>query len=60
MRISHPPHVDDVAVDSPNLKAVICHVGNPWIRDCMEVVYRNVYADISGLVLGDFSDRFEQ
>jgi predicted TIM-barrel fold metal-dependent hydrolase len=27
----------------------------------MEVVYKNanVYADISGLVLGDFSDRFE-
>jgi uncharacterized protein len=27
----------------------------------MEVIYKNanVYADISGLVLGDFSDRFE-
>jgi hypothetical protein len=28
----------------------------------MEVVYKNdnVYADISGLVLGDFTDRFEE
>lgn len=61
VRYAHPLHVDDVAVDFPNLKLVICHVGNPWIRDCMEVVYKNkdVHADISGLVLGDFTDRFE-
>jgi uncharacterized protein len=62
VRYSHPLHIDDVAVDNPELKIVICHVGNPWIRDCMEVVYKNpkVYADISGLVLGDFTDRFEK
>ncbi len=62
IRFSHPIHIDDVAVDNPDLKIVICHVGNPWIRDCMEVVYKNpnVYADISGLVLGDFTDRFEK
>lgn len=57
IRFSHPLPIDDVAVDYPNMKIVICHVGNPWIRDCMEVVYKNknVYADISGLVLGDFN-----
>lgn len=62
VRYSHPLHIDDVAVDNPDLKIVICHVGNPWIKDCMEVVYKNknVYADISGLVLGDFTDRFER
>ncbi|WDI43318.1 amidohydrolase family protein [Bremerella sp. P1] len=62
VRYSHPLHIDDVAVDYPDLKLVICHVGNPWIRDCMEVVYKNenAHADISGLVLGDFEDRFEQ
>lgn len=62
VRYSHPLNVDDVAVDNPELKIVICHIGNPWIRDCMEVVYKNknVYADISGLVLGDFEDRFER
>lgn len=61
IKFSHPLHVDDLAVDHPELKIVICHLGNPWLRDCMEVVYKNsnVYADISGLVLGDFSDRFE-
>ncbi len=62
IRFSHPLHIDDVAVDFPDLKIVICHVGNPWIRDCMEVVYKNknVFADFSGLVLGDFSDKFEK
>jgi uncharacterized protein len=62
LRYAHPLHIDDVAVDNPELKIVICHVGNPWIRDCMEVVYKNknVHADISGLVLGDFTDRFEK
>ena len=61
IKYSHPLQVDDLAVDHPELKIIICHLGNPWLRDCMEVVYKNanVYADISGLVLGDFSDRFE-
>ncbi|MBK8291241.1 MAG: amidohydrolase family protein [Flammeovirgaceae bacterium] len=62
IKYSHPIHIDDVAVDFPDLKIVICHVGNPWIKDCMEVVYKNknVFADFSGLVLGDFSDKFEK
>jgi len=62
IKFSHPINVDEVAVDFPRVKFLICHLGNPWFRDCMEVVYKNdnVYADISGLVLGDFSDRFEE
>lgn len=62
VRYSHPLHIDDVVVDNPGLKVVICHIGNPWIRDCMEVVYKNehAYADVSGLVLGDFEDQFER
>jgi predicted TIM-barrel fold metal-dependent hydrolase len=62
VKFSHPLQVDEVAVDHPDVNFVICHIGNPWIRDCMEVVYKNknVYADISGLVLGNFSDRFEE
>jgi predicted TIM-barrel fold metal-dependent hydrolase len=61
VKYSHPLHVDDVAVDFPRVKFLICHLGNPWFRDCMEVVYKNdnVYTDISGLVLGNFTDRFE-
>ena len=61
LKYSHPLHVDEVAVDHPGVNFVICHIGNPWIRDTMEVVYKNanVYTDLSGLVLGDFEDRFE-
>ena len=61
LKYSHPLHVDEVAVDHPDVNFVICHLGSPWFRDCMEVVYknRNVFTDISGLVLGDFTDRFE-
>lgn len=61
VKYAHPLHVDEVAVDFPRVKFVICHLGNPWFRDCMQVVYKNenVYTDISGLTLGDFSDRFE-
>jgi predicted TIM-barrel fold metal-dependent hydrolase len=62
VKYAHPLQIDEVAVDHPNVNFVICHIGNPWIRDCMEVVYKNknVYTDISGLVLGNFSDRFEE
>ncbi len=62
IKYSHPMHIDDLAVDYPKLKIVICHIGNPWIKDCMEVVYKNknVFADISGLVLGNFTDKFER
>lgn len=62
VRFSQPIHIDDVAVDNPDMKIVICHVGNPWIKDCMEVVYKNknVYTDFSGLVLGDFTEKFEK
>lgn len=61
VKYSHPLHLDEVAVDHPDVNFVLCHIGNPWIRDCMEVVYKNAnaYTDISGLVLGTFSDRFE-
>ena len=57
VRFSHPLNIDDVAVDNPELNIVMCHRGNPWIIDCQEILYknRNVYADISGLVIGDFT-----
>jgi predicted TIM-barrel fold metal-dependent hydrolase len=61
LKYAHPLHIDEVAVDHPDVHFVICHIGNPWIRDCMEVVYKNanVHTDISGLTLGAFRDRFE-
>jgi len=61
LKFSHPLNIDDIAVDNPELKIVMCHLGNPWITDCQELLYknRNVYADISGLVVGNFSPSAE-
>lgn len=57
IKYSHPLNVDEIAVDNPDLNIIICHLGNPWILDCQEVIYKNknVYADISGLVEGNFN-----
>jgi predicted TIM-barrel fold metal-dependent hydrolase len=55
LRFAHPLNVDDVAVDHPRVNFVLAHVGNPWMIDAAEVVYKNlnVWADISGLAVGD-------
>jgi predicted TIM-barrel fold metal-dependent hydrolase len=62
VRMAHPLLVDDVAVDYPGVKFVMCHLGNPWFQDAAEVLYKNenVYADISGLTLGEFTYEFER
>ena len=62
VRQAHPLLVDDVAVDFPEVRFVMCHLGNPWFQDTAEVLYKNdnVYADISGLTLGEFSYEFER
>jgi predicted TIM-barrel fold metal-dependent hydrolase len=55
LRYAQPLLVDDVAVDHPKVKFVLAHLGNPWLMDAAEVVYKNVnvWADLSGLVVGD-------
>lgn len=55
LRYAHPLLVDEVAVDHPQVKFVLAHLGNPWLTDAAEVVYKNinVWADLSGLVVGD-------
>lgn len=62
VRFAHPLSVDEAAVEFPDVTFVLCHLGNPWFVDAMEVVYKNknVFADISGLTLGAFEPRFER
>lgn len=62
VKYSHPIEVDEVAVDFRDVTFVICHLGNPWITDAMEVIYKNpnVVGDISGFTLGHFEERFER
>ncbi len=61
LKYAHPLGVDEVAVDHPDCRFVLCHCGNPWLTDAAQVIYKNlnVWADLSGLVVGDgavFSD----
>lgn len=62
VRMAHPLLLDDLAVDYPDVKFIMCHLGNPWFTDAAEVLYKNdnVYADISGLTLGEFESTFER
>ncbi len=55
LRLAHPLAIDDVAVDHPRVNFVLAHLGNPWLTDAAEVVYKNmnVWADLSGLAIGD-------
>jgi uncharacterized protein len=55
LKYAHPLGVDEVAVDHPDVRFVICHLGNPWVTDAAEVIYKNmnVWADLSGLLVGD-------
>ena len=54
LRFAHPLLVDDVAVDHPNTCFILAHLGNPWLTDAAEVVYKNlnVWADLSAFVVG--------
>jgi len=62
VRQAHPLLVDDVAVDYPDVRFIMCHLGSPWFADAAEVLYKNdnVFADMSGLTLGDFHYEFER
>ena len=55
LRFAVPLLVDDVAVDHRKVNFVLAHLGNPWLIDAAEVVYKNcnVWADLSGLIVGD-------
>lgn len=55
---AHPLLVDDVAVDFPDVRFVMCHLGNPWFMDAAQVLYKNdnVWADVSGLALKEPDD----
>ncbi|HEX2206320.1 MAG TPA: amidohydrolase family protein [Longimicrobium sp.] len=62
IRYTHPLLVDEIAVDFRGTTFVICHLGNPWMTDAMQVIYKNenVLGDICGLTLGEFQPRYER
>jgi uncharacterized protein len=52
LKYAHPLEVDEVAVRFRDVRFVLCHLGNPWVEELAEVVYKNanVYTDTSGLL----------
>jgi predicted TIM-barrel fold metal-dependent hydrolase len=58
LKFAHPLGVDEVAVDFPKVNFVLAHLGNPWMIDAAEVIYKNmnVWCDLSGLLVGEEAD----
>ena len=52
---AQPLSIDKLAVDRPDMRIVLCHMGAPWVYDACEVVgkNKNVYMDISGMLVGN-------
>jgi len=50
LKYSNPLHVDDVAVDFPDLKIILAHPAFPWQDEQISICLhkRNVYIDLSG------------
>jgi hypothetical protein len=51
LEYARPSHMDQVALDFPELKLVLAHLGHPWEGELIAVIRRNanVYADLSAL-----------
>ncbi len=51
LEFARPIHMDEIAIDYPELKIVIAHLGHPWIGETIAIIRRqpNVYADLSAL-----------
>jgi len=52
LKFARPIEVDEVAGRYRDVRFVLCHLGNPWVEEAAEIVYKNpnVYADTSGLL----------
>ncbi|MBL9136618.1 MAG: amidohydrolase [Verrucomicrobiales bacterium] len=51
LEYSRPIHFDAIAVDFPDLRMVLAHLGHPWEGETIAVIRRHphVYADLSAL-----------
>ena len=61
LKFAQPLEVDEIAGRYRDVTFVLCHLGNPWIDEAAEVVYKNpnVYADTSGLLPAPSTPYFE-
>ena len=51
LEYSRPVHFDAVAVDFPELRMILAHLGHPWEGETIAVIrrHRHVFADLSAL-----------
>jgi predicted TIM-barrel fold metal-dependent hydrolase len=51
LRYAHPLLMDDIAMEFPELRIVMAHMGHPWQRDTIVTIRKHphVYADVSAL-----------
>src|ERR1041385_438874 len=51
LEYARPAHMDQVAIEYPDLKIVLAHMGHPWEGETIAVIRRNpnLYADVSAL-----------
>ena len=61
LKFARPLEMDEVAGRYRDVRFVLCHLGNPWIEEAAEIVYKNpnVYADTSGLLPAPTAPYFE-
>lgn len=57
VKYTDPLQIDEIAVQYPDVKFIIAHMGNPWIESAAEVVMKNdnVYTDVSAFLIGDMT-----
>ncbi len=62
LKFARPLEVDEVAGRFRDVPFVLCHLGNPWIDEAAELVYKNpnVHADMSGLLASPSSPYFQR
>jgi len=51
LKYALPIQVEDIALEYPDLKIVIAHMGHPWVEDAVVLIRKqpNVFSDISAL-----------
>jgi uncharacterized protein len=67
LKFAHPLRVDDIAVKYPDVRFVLAHLGNPWILDAAEVIYKNnqfgdgnVWAGVSALFVSTQAEHYKK
>jgi len=58
VKFAHPINIDEIAVKFRNVDFILAHFGNPWMIDAAELLWKNknVYADLSGLIVGNVKE----